>query len=59
VISRAFVRTSGAAALNAAMAPSPSAIRERIDQWCIFRPMWEGAQLAEPAPAGATERARA
>jgi lauroyl/myristoyl acyltransferase len=53
-------RFESAAALNAAVAATTERhIRERIDQWCIFRPLWEGAQLAEPAPAGATERARA
>jgi lauroyl/myristoyl acyltransferase len=30
------------AALNAAIAATSSRhIREHIDQWCIFRPMWE------------------
>jgi lauroyl/myristoyl acyltransferase len=53
-------RFESAAALNAAVAAiTERHIRERIDQWCIFRPMWEGAAQTEPAPAGATERVRA
>ena len=41
-----------AAALNAAIAETTSRhIREHIDQWCIFRPLWE------PAPGEAAELA--
>jgi KDO2-lipid IV(A) lauroyltransferase len=43
-----------AAALNAAIAETSSRhIREHIDQWCIFRPLWE------PAPGAAAELAAA
>jgi KDO2-lipid IV(A) lauroyltransferase len=43
------------AALNAAVAATTSRhIREHIDQWCIFRPMWEASPSAarESVPAG-------
>jgi KDO2-lipid IV(A) lauroyltransferase len=43
------------AALNAAVAAtSERHIRAHIDQWCIFRPLWEAgpATAAESAPAG-------
>jgi lauroyl/myristoyl acyltransferase len=53
-------RFESAAALNAAVATiTERHIRERLDQWCIFRPMWEGVPQADPAPAGTTERVRA
>ena len=53
-------RFESAAALNAAVAAATERhIRERLDQWCIFRPMWEGAPAAEHEPAGAAEGARA
>jgi lauroyl/myristoyl acyltransferase len=39
-------------ALNAAVAAtSERHIRAHLDQWCIFRPLWEPAAAAEPAPA--------
>jgi KDO2-lipid IV(A) lauroyltransferase len=48
------------AALNAAVAAiTERHIRERLDQWCIFRPLWEGVPSAEPEPATAAEGARA
>ena len=53
-------RFETAAALNAAVAATTERhIRERLDQWCIFRPLWEGAPAAEPEPSTAAERARA
>jgi lauroyl/myristoyl acyltransferase len=53
-------RFESAAALNAAVAAiTERHIRERIDQWCIFRPLWEGAPASEPEPAGETESVRA
>ena len=43
-----------ALALNQAIADiSARHIREHLDQWCIFRPLWE------PAPVTAPETARA
>ena len=48
------------AALNAAVAATTERhIRERLDQWCIFRPLWEGVAATEPEPATAAQRARA
>ena len=44
-----------AAALNAAVASTIERhIREHLDQWCIFRPLWEGVALpaSEPAVTG-------
>ena len=32
-------------------------IREHLDQWCIFRPLWEGAPALEP-PSARARRAR-
>jgi KDO2-lipid IV(A) lauroyltransferase len=53
-------RFESTAALNAAVALTTERhIRERLDQWCIFRPLWEGAPAAEHEPAGAEQRARA
>jgi KDO2-lipid IV(A) lauroyltransferase len=41
-------------AINAAVAHTVERhIREHIDQWCIFRPMWEGVPEADSLPAGA------
>ena len=41
-------------AINAAVAHTVERhIREHVDQWCIFRPMWEGVPDSEPVPAGA------
>jgi phosphatidylinositol dimannoside acyltransferase len=43
------------AALNQAVAGvTERHIREHLDQWCIFRPMWDPAPAAETEPAGAT-----
>ncbi len=37
-------------ALNGAVAATvESHIRSHLDQWCIFRPMWEGAPQPEPS----------
>ena len=53
-------RFESAAALNHAVAATTERhIRERLDQWCIFRPLWEGLPTAEPAPSGAAQDARA
>lgn len=39
------------AALNAAVAAtSERHIREHLDQWCIFRPLWEGPPALETEP---------
>jgi KDO2-lipid IV(A) lauroyltransferase len=41
-------------AINAAVARTVEGhIRGHLDQWCIFRPMWEGVPESEPVPAGA------
>jgi KDO2-lipid IV(A) lauroyltransferase len=48
------------AELNAAVAATAERhIREHLDQWCIFRPMWDGPTESEPEPAGTTHRQRA
>lgn len=48
------------AALNAAVAASSERhIRSHLDQWCIFRPMWEGTPEAESEAAGAARSAEA
>ena len=48
------------AALNAAVAAaSERHIRGHLDQWCIFRPLWEGRLATEPAEAGATRHVEA
>jgi KDO2-lipid IV(A) lauroyltransferase len=53
-------RFESTAALNAAVAATTERhIREHLDQWCIFRPMWEGVSAPEHEPAEAAERARA
>jgi KDO2-lipid IV(A) lauroyltransferase len=53
-------RFESAAALNAAVAATTERhIRERLDQWCIFRPLWEGVPAPEREPAGAAQSARA
>ena len=53
-------RFESAAAVNAAVATiTERHIRERVDQWCIFRPLWEGVPAAEHEPAGAAQSARA
>lgn len=48
------------AELNAAVAATTERhIRAHLDQWCIFRPLWEGAPESVTAPAGATRSVRA
>ncbi len=48
------------AALNAEVAAiAERHIREHLGQWCIFRPLWEGAPAAEPEEAGATRSVEA
>jgi KDO2-lipid IV(A) lauroyltransferase len=48
------------AALNAAVAATTERhIREHMDQWCIFRPLWETAPAAEAEPAGVARSVRA
>ena len=42
-----------AALVRAIAATSERHIREHLDQWCIFRPLWEPAPAATPEPAGA------
>jgi hypothetical protein len=34
-------------------------VRAHLDQWCIFRPLWEGAASEAAEPAGATRSVRA
>ena len=49
-----------AEALNAAVATTVERhIHDHIDQWCIFRPLWEPAAALETAPSGATRHAEA
>jgi KDO2-lipid IV(A) lauroyltransferase len=44
-------------AINAAVAHTVERhIREHVDQWCIFRPFWDGPPEADVAAAGATRR---
>ena len=47
----AFATT--AALSNEIAAASERHIREHVDQWCIFRPLWESEPALEAAPAGA------
>jgi len=48
------------AALNAAVvAHAERHIRDHVDQWCIFRSMWEGAAAAQGAPAVDAHRVEA
>ena len=48
------------AALNAAVAATAERhIRGHLDQWCIFRPLWEGAPALESSPEGAARSAEA
>jgi lauroyl/myristoyl acyltransferase len=48
------------ASLIAAVArTSERHIREHIDQWCIFRPLWEAAPAAAAEPAGAVSKVEA
>jgi lauroyl/myristoyl acyltransferase len=49
-----------ASALNAAVATTVQKhIHDHIDQWCIFRPLWEGAPSPETAPSSATQHIEA
>jgi KDO2-lipid IV(A) lauroyltransferase len=49
-----------AAALNAAIAVTAEGhIRGHLDQWCIFRPLWDAAPEPEGAPNAAADRVRA
>lgn len=46
-------------ALNAAVAATVERhIRGHLDQWCIFRPLWEGAPATAPESVGAAEGLR-
>jgi len=46
--------------LNAAIAAtSERHIRDHVEQWCIFRPMWDPVPEAKTAPAGAERRIEA
>ncbi len=48
------------AALNQAVAGTIERhIREHVDQWCIFRPMWEPAPSTAAEPSGEGRRAEA
>ena len=51
---------AGAAELNAAIASTVQRhIHDHVDQWCIFRPMWEPAAVPEASTASAAERVQA
>ena len=53
-------RFESAAALNAAVAAATERhIRARIDQWCIFRPLWEPSTVAATDAAPARRRVTA
>jgi KDO2-lipid IV(A) lauroyltransferase len=53
-------RYPSTAALNAAVASTVERhIREHVDQWCIFRPLWEAAPVPGPEPAAAARRVEA
>jgi KDO2-lipid IV(A) lauroyltransferase len=53
-------RFATTAELNGAVASTIERhIRGHLDQWCIFRPLWEGAPVAETEPAGAAQRLQA
>jgi lauroyl/myristoyl acyltransferase len=48
------------ASLAAAVAEiSERHIREHLDQWCIFRPLWDPAPTAAAEPAGSTRSVEA
>jgi len=47
------------ALVKAIAATSERHIREHLDQWCIFRPLWEPAPAAAPEPAGAARSVEA
>jgi len=47
-------------AVNAAVAATAERhIRENLDQWCIFRPLWEGAPHPDASPAAEGRRVEA
>jgi hypothetical protein len=49
-----------AGALHAAVAATAERhIRTHLDQWCIFRPLWDGAPAADPATEVAARRVEA
>jgi KDO2-lipid IV(A) lauroyltransferase len=53
-------RYATTAELNSAVAATIERhIRGHLEQWCIFRPLWEGAAVPEAAPAGAAQRLQA
>jgi lauroyl/myristoyl acyltransferase len=53
-------RFASTAALNAEVAATIERhIREHLEQWCIFRPLWESAPECVPVPVPAAERAEA
>lgn len=53
-------RFADTAELNAAVASTVERhIREHVDQWCIFRPLWEGAAVPDVEPAAAAQRIQA
>ena len=53
----AYPTTAG---LNAAVAATAERhIREHLDQWCIFRPVWAGAPAPETSPEGAARSVEA
>jgi lauroyl/myristoyl acyltransferase len=45
--------------IDAVARTSERHIREHLDQWCIFRPLWESPPSAAPEPAGAEQSAEA
>jgi KDO2-lipid IV(A) lauroyltransferase len=48
------------AALNAGVAATAERhIREHLDQWCIFRPLWDGVPAPESSPEGAARSVEA
>jgi len=54
------VRFPTTAALNAAVAGTVERhIRGHLDQWCIFRPLWEGSPVPDAEPAGAVRSVEA
>lgn len=48
-----------ASLIDAVARTSERHIREHLDQWCIFRPLWEAPPSAVPEPAGATRSVEA
>lgn len=51
--------TDTATLIDAVARTSERHIREHLDQWCIFRPLWESPPSAAPEPAGAEQSAEA